>query len=167
MASTPKLIGILDQLVDNFEAMAEATSHYLPDKVYRVSSYADGRLFDSSVGEPATIYAVRAGDSRTVEWSTGDATSGGFSSAEVEMFVLAMRNGGTDDNTDEVEVRENLTRDALRVLLMDPTVDGLAVNVADGEITVNRDFFVDGLSDGWICTEIAFPLRYSFQATAP
>lgn len=164
-ASTPKILGIVDQLVENFEAMVADTSHYVPDKIYKVVTYQDRRLFDSGPGP--TFYAIRPGDSRDLEHSTGDST-GGFNISEVEMFVLAARYwGGSDDSTDALTIRENLIRDVKRVLFTDPTVDGLAINVSDGEFTVNRQFFIEGDEDGWVCAEFAFPLSYTYHVTTP
>ena len=149
-----------------------ATYWYTPAAVVRVQSY-DRLLIDPSVMLPEdakAIYALRAGEERHREESTGDATSGGIVAAEAEFFVLMYRlTAGSDDkpygpdgSTKALE-QNRMVRDFLRALWLDVTLGGLATNIVDGSLLVDRDTDVEK----WAVAEARFTVAYTYAARTP
>ena len=142
------------------------TYWYTPAKVARVQSY-DRLLADPTVG---MVYALRAGEERHREESTGAAATGGILAAEAEFFVLLLRpTAAADDNpfgadasTKALE-QDRMVRDFLRALFLDVTLGGLASNIADGSLIVDRDVEVEG----WAVAEARFTVLYTYPARTP
>lgn len=137
------------------------TYWYTPARVVRVQAY-DRLIADPSVG---SIYAIRAGEERHSEEGTG-----GLTAAEAEFWVLLLRPTqasddnpfGSDESTKAIE-QDRMVRDFLRALFLDVTLGGLASNVVDGSLVVDRDVEVEG----WAVAEARFTVRYSYQALTP
>ena len=142
------------------------TYWYTPAKVARVQAY-DRLLADPTVGH---VYAVRAGEERHSEESTGSPSTGGVMSAEAEIFVLLLRpSAAVDDNPFGVDAstkaieQDRMVRDFLRALFLDVTLAGLVTNVVDGSLVVDRDMEIEG----WAVAEARFTGRYSYPARTP
>jgi len=137
------------------------TYWYTPARVARVQAY-DRLIADPSVG---AVYAIRAGEERHTEEGTG-----GLVGAEAEFWTLLLRPTlssddnpfGTDESTKAIE-QDRMVRDFLRALFLDVTLGGLASNVVDGSLVIDRDVDVEG----WACAEARYTVRYSYQALAP
>ncbi len=134
---------------------------YTPAKVVRVQAY-DRLIADPSVG---MVYAIRAGEERHAEETTG-----GGVVAEAEFFCLMLRPTeaaddqpfGADESTKATE-QDRMVRDFLRALWLDVTLGGLASNVVDGSLVIDRDVDVEK----WAVAEARFTVRYSYQALTP
>jgi hypothetical protein len=161
---------IAEALKARFEAISGdggATYWYTPDRVARCTVW-DRLLADPTAG--AVLYGIRAGRETHREESTGDAVSGGGLAAEAEFFVLMLRQtNAVDENPlgpdSGVKAREQdrMVRDFLRALWLDVTLGGLANNIADGSVEVDRDVDVEG----WACVEARFTVLYSYFARTP
>ena len=160
---------IAQALIDRFAAIVTdggTTYWYTPARVVRVQAY-DRLLADPTVG---LVYAIRAGDERHREESTGDATTGGRMEATAEFFVLLLRPTeaadadpfGADAGTKAIE-QDRMVRDFLRALFLDVTLGGLASNIAAGSLVVDRDTDVEG----WAVAEARFSAVYTYPARTP
>lgn len=137
------------------------TSWYTPNRVVRVQAY-DALIADPSIG---MVYAIRAGEERHREETTG-----GGMAAEAEFFVLMLRPTeaaddnpfGADESRKPIE-QDRMVRDFLRALFLDVTLGGLASNVADGSLIIDRDMAVEG----WAVAEARFTVIYSYPAATP
>lgn len=144
-----------------------STYWYTPARVVRAQVY-DRLLADDSVGTP--IYALRAGEETHEEESTGDAVSGGGIRARAEVFVLLMARTqaaddspfGFDGETKALE-QDRMIRDVLKKLWQDVTLGGLATNLSDGQLVVDREVDVEG----WACVEVRLAVVYSYLAGTP
>ena len=142
------------------------TYWYTPAKVVRVQAW-DRLIADPSVEQ---VYALRAGEERHTEESTGDAASGGGVKAEAEFFVLLLRPSlaadenpfGADASTKPTE-QDRMVRDFLRALWLDVTLGGLVENVVDGSLVIDRDVDVEG----WAVAEARFTVVYSYLSRTP
>lgn len=137
-----------------------ATYWYTPDRVVRVQTY-DRLVADPTVG---MVYALRAGEERHREEATQ------VVGAEAEFFCLMLRPTeaaddapfGADESTKARE-QDRMVRDFLKALWGDVTLGGLANNVVDGSLFVDRDVDVEG----WACVEARFAVSYSYPSGAP
>jgi hypothetical protein len=137
-----------------------ATYWYTPDRVVRVQSY-DRALADTSLG---MIYAIVAGEEQHREEATQ------VIAAEAEFIVLMLRPTqaaddapfGVDESTKARE-QDRMVRDFLKALWSDVTLGGLANNVVDGSLIVDRAVDVDG----WAVVEARFAVSYSYPSGAP
>lgn len=139
---------------------------YKPEKSVRVSRF-DGLLDDATL---AQVFALRAGEETHTEESTGDPTSGGIVGAAAEFFLLMLRrhNQATENPYQEsdptrAKVVDRMVRDALRRLWIDVTLGGLANNISQGSLLIDRDVWVPG----WACAEARFTVLYSYPARTP
>jgi hypothetical protein len=133
---------------------------YTPDRVVRVQSY-DRLVSDPTVG---MAYAIRAVEERHREEATQTVM------AEAEWWVLMLRpTEATDDNpfgSDEstkAREQDRMARDFLKALWVDVTLGGLALNVVDGSLFVDRDMDVEG----WAVVEARFSILYSYPKATP
>lgn len=160
---------IADALKARFAAIVAdggATYFYTPAQVARVQAY-DRLLADPTVGQ---VYALRAGEERHREESTGGAVTGGIVAAEAEFFVLLLRpTAAVDDNpfgadasTKAIE-QDRMVRDFLRALFLDVTLGGLASNIVDGSLIVDRDMEIEG----WAVAEARFTVLYTYPSRTP
>lgn len=142
------------------------TYWYTPERAVRVGQY-DRLIADPSLGQ---VYAIRPGEETHREYSTGDAISGGVVAAEAELFVLMLRPTeasddapfGADGVTKSLE-QDRMVRDFLRALWLDVTLGGLALNVVDGSLIVDRDVDVEG----WAAAEARLTVSYTYLARTP
>lgn len=142
------------------------TYWYTPDRVVRVQSY-DRLIADPTVG---MVYAIRAGEERHREEGTGGPTTGGQVGAEAEFFVLMLRPSdasddnpfGADESTKPIE-QGRMVRDFLRALWLDVTLGGLALNISDGSLMIDRDVDVEG----WAVAEARFTVLYTYLSRTP
>jgi hypothetical protein len=142
------------------------TYWYTPAGVARVQAY-DRLVADPTVG---MVYAIRAGEERHREEGTGSPTTGGLVAAEAEFWVLMLRpTEATDDNpfgadaSTKATEQDRMVRDFLRALWLDVTLGGLANNIVDGSLIVDRDMEVEG----WAVAEARFAVFYSYPARTP
>lgn len=143
-----------------------ATYWYSPDRVVRVQAW-DRLIADPTVG---MVYGIRAGEERHREESTGGPSTGGIVAAEAEFWVLMLRPSsaaddqpfGADESTKATE-QDRMVRDFLRALWLDVTLGGLASNISDGSLAIDRDVDVEG----WAVAEARFVVLYSYPARTP
>ena len=161
---------ILAALQARFEGIVSdqgVTYWYAPDRVVRVTVY-DRLLADPSVGD--VVFALRAGEERHSEESTGDGTNGGYVAAEAEVWALLLRRTASadenpygSDGTTKADEQDRIVRDFLRALWLDVTLGGLCNNIVSGSLVVDRDVDVEG----WACAEARFTVLYSYPARTP
>jgi hypothetical protein len=133
---------------------------YTPDRVVRVQAY-DRLVADPTVG---MVYAIRAGEERHREEATQTVM------AEAEWWVLMLRPTeaaddspfGADESTKATE-QDRMARDFLKALWTDVTLGGLALNVVDGSLYVDRDMDVEG----WAVVEARLSILYSYPKATP
>jgi hypothetical protein len=142
------------------------TYWYSPDRVVRVQAW-DRLIADPTVG---CVYGLRAGEERHREEGTGAPSSGGQVGAEAEFWVLMLRPTAAVDESpfgEDASVKateqDRMVRDFLRALWLDVTLGGLASNVADGSLVIDRDVDVEG----WAVVEARFTVLYSYPARTP
>jgi len=162
----PKLWQILQRIKTNLLAISSdggTTYFYSPDQVLIVRTWADKRLFNTTM--PIT-YAMRREDQADVEEATAGPGDGGVISAAVDIQMLVSQVFTTVDPTAEpgdVQVAQRMIRDVKRCLFLDVTLGGLANNIALDKGTGALDMIVEESPAGWICGEMTFRISYSYR----
>jgi len=140
------------------------TYHYTPDLVDVVGFY------DELGAGREVVWLFRAGEEEHAEETTGDAASGFGMLATAEFFLLVAchfdpsgEEPGDQPDPSRSRVVNRLVRDAIRFLLSDVQLGGLAENVVNGSLFVNRDMF----HEKWALAELRFVVRYSYQSLTP
>ena len=136
-------------------------------KVARCSFY---RPQDLVVGYEQ-IVLIRPGIETVREFSTGDASTGGGLRGEMETYVeINKRFEAGTENPFEAAAPTRATlinraiRDVLRkVCLEGITLAGLAVNVIQESLVIDRDQY----AEKWARAELRFVISYDFMAATP
>lgn len=145
-----------------------STYWYTPSRVVRVSVW-DRLIADASHEH---ILGLRAGEETHTEESTGTTATGGGMLATAEFYLLMLRREEADTGdpfdkptTPRELVVDRMVRDCVRALLGgDVTLGGLAINIADGSLIVDRDIAVEG---AWAVAEARFAVQYSYMSKTP
>jgi hypothetical protein len=146
-------------------AADDANYNYTPSQVVRVRWW--NRQWLSPERKPLLIF-IRPGQELHREHATEQWR------AEMEVFLLVCSYDSRGSNNDpfkesgqEIEsgwqVENKAVRDVLKKLIVDPTLGGLAENIVEGSLIVDRAQFVDG----WDVTEIRFVTSYTYHKSAP
>jgi hypothetical protein len=151
------------KLVAGFTAIAAGADYwYTPAAVKAVSFFPDEPVLDTTVGD--VLYLLRPGDENVVEEATGRAR------AEAEFFLVVARqhrvateNPFSEDPPTRWTIVNRLVRDAVRCLLSDVTLSGLAVNVDTNSISIDRSGYITT----WAFAELRFTVSYFLDWSAP
>lgn len=162
---------IADALRDGLAAIRAdggATYFQTPDLVDLVTFYPDEPEFAGR----EIVYLLRAGEEEHTEAETGDSTGGIGMVANAEFFLLLLHlfaptgeQAGDQPNPSRALVVDRMVRDALRFILEDVQLGGLAENVINGSLFVNRELIDAGRQ--WAMAEVRFVVRYSYLAATP
>ena len=150
-------------------ADAGTTYHFTPDLVDLVTIYPDTP--DDFAGRDV-VYLLRAGEEEHTEAESGDSSTGIGMVGKAEFFLMLCKlfgpsgeQPGDQPDPSRPRVVNRMVRDALRYLLADVQLGGLAENIIDGSLFVNREMMDAGKQ--WAMAELRFVVRYSYLASAP
>ena len=135
---------------------------HTPSTVARVAFFPEEQHL---APEYDVIYLLRPGDENITEHATGGACR-----AEAEFFLVVAKKHNVPTENPWLEttptrwtVANRLIRDAMKKLLSDVTLAGVAVNVVSDSISIDRDRYLPN----WALAELRFVVEYPFQAATP
>ena len=161
---------IIAALVTRLEALEEdggSTCWYTPNRVVVVNSY-ERLLADPTIKH---IYALRPAEETHEEHHTGSSAAGGGLRAIAEFYLLMMRrdereamNPFEEATPTRATIVDRIVRDVLRALFLDVTLGGLAINIVQGSLVIDRDLDIEGK---WAVAEARFGIDYEYLAGTP
>ena len=140
---------------------AGATYWYTPGAVIRVSFFpADFALSESY----DVVYVLSPAAEDFTEEATGQVRAqASFALQLARKHRVGTENPYIESTPSRWTVVNRLVRDAVRRLLTDVTLGGLAVNVATDSISIDREQYLEG----WAMAQLSFTVEYFFAKEAP
>lgn len=159
----PKHARIVDAILARLAGIvsdAGVTYWYAPNLVAAVHHFEDAYL------DPKhdVSYLLMDLDETHAEEATGMRGSAvaEFLLLVAKRFAPPMEQAGGADTRLRMRIVDRLVRDALRVLLLEPTLGGLTTNLMTDGMVVDRSL----VFKGWALAEIRFAVPYSYTWTA-
>jgi len=145
--------------LDTITSDSGTTYWYTPDRVVRCLDFA-GNWLDSSY---TLLHFLKPEPYTVAESSTGRRVKGeaAFSLLIARKDERATLNPFDDESESAIgaTVIARCINDAVRVLLLEPTLGGGAWNVAKGEINVDPSYRVEG---PWLCALLTFTVEFDY-----
>jgi hypothetical protein len=142
---------------------AGASYWYTPDKVVRVSFFPDDFSFDEAHGSTIYVLSQAAEDVSEERSSHGCTSSAGFVLQVGRLHKVASENPYLEVAPIRATVINRIVRDAIKRLFADVTLGGLAANVVETSLSIDRDQY----HPHWAMAQLAFQVEYRFDGGAP